>query len=56
VDFVIDVTGEVVLSPRTVDTRSLGGLVARDGRPLPVEDMEGAAGEGAVEAFERSVS
>jgi len=39
-----------------VDIRSLRGLIPYAGPPVSVEDMEQAVGEGAVEAFKRSLS
>lgn len=56
VDFVVNADGEVVLSPRSADIRSLRGLVEHKGPPVSIEAMEDAVGQGVTEAFTRSLT
>ena len=48
IDFIVSKQGEVSLSPRTCDFRSLKGLFHKKGRkPATLEDMEKAVKKGA---------
>jgi antitoxin PrlF len=52
VDFIVSDEGEVLLSPRTCDIRSLKGLFYKKGRKAAtLEDMEKAIQKGASEAL-----
>ena len=52
VDFIISDTGEVLLSPRTCDIRSLKGLFYKKGRKTAtLEDMDIAIKKGASEGL-----
>lgn len=52
IDFIISDEGEVLISPRTCDFRSLKGLFHKKGRKAAtLEDMENAIIRGASEAL-----
>ncbi|HEX7707220.1 MAG TPA: AbrB/MazE/SpoVT family DNA-binding domain-containing protein [Thermoanaerobaculia bacterium] len=45
--FQIGGAGEVVVEPETVDVRTLRGALKRRGRPVSLDDMQGAIERGA---------
>ena len=48
--FLATADGRVVVEPETVDVRSLRGLLAHEGPPVSLEEMDRAIAEGAAGA------
>jgi AbrB family looped-hinge helix DNA binding protein len=55
-DLVVNPRDELLLRPRIADVRSLRGLIAYEGAPVTIEDMNEAISGGIAETFEPSLS